>query len=181
MSVLTNVRLQRGFSEVLEREARAARARHDEAADELEAFIAAEAGQPETIRRLWDNVVDRARAKSLDDTQDLEAEFRALFDAALASLSCLREWALRVQAQTGQPVRGGDVLELTWRAVEELQSKIMADLAWFNEPPPEPSEADLAQVEAALAQVRRGEVEDIEDVIRELQGDDPHGSPADDR
>jgi hypothetical protein len=107
--------------------------------------------------------------------------WRRSFEGTLASLRCLREWSQQVHEQTGKRVRGSDLLEQICRAVEELQQKIMADLAWFNEPPREPTEAELAQIDEVLAAASRGEVEDIEDIIRELQGDDPQAHPADDR
>ncbi len=179
MSVLISVRLQRGYSEVLEREVREGFARRSDIPEELEALIEAEADQPEKIRQLWDKVADRARVKSLDnvDVAALETEFRSLFDGTLASLRCLGKWSQQVHEQTGKRVRGSDALEQTCRAVEVLQQKIMADLAWFNEPPRELSDAQYAE---ALAAIERGEVEDVEDIIRELQGDLPEGgSPAD--
>jgi hypothetical protein len=175
MTVLTPVRLHRGFAEVVEREARAARAQGEEASGELDAFIEAEARQPETIGGLWKSVCDRAQSTSLDDGAEVEAEFRRLFDAAMAALSFLRDWAQQFQQRTGQPTRNADLLERIWQAVVELKAKIMSELAWINAPAPELSDA---QYEEAMAAVRRGETVDIEDIIRELQGDLPQGGPG---
>jgi hypothetical protein len=175
MTLLTPVRLHRGFAEVVEREARAARAQGEDASGELDAFIEAEAQQPETIRSLWQSVGDRACSSALEDSTEVESEFRRLFDAALATLGFLRDWAQQFQQGTGRPAKNADLLERIWQAVVELEAKIMSDLAWLNAPAPELS---AAQYEEAMADVRRGETVDIEDIIRELQGDLPQGGPG---
>jgi hypothetical protein len=67
------------------------------------------------------------------------------------------------------------VLEATWGAVLELKTRIMSELAWLNAPAPELTDA---QYEQAMADVHRGEAVDVEDIIRELQGDLPQGGPG---
>lgn len=176
MTVLTPVRLHRGFAEVVEREARAVRSQHDEAADELDAFIEAEAHQPETVRRLWNQLwVDGTCATNLE-TEGIEAEFRRLLDAAAATLSFLREWAQQFEASTGRKTKNADLLERTWQALVELRTKILDDLAWINAPLPGLTDEQVKEIMAD-----RGPGENVEDIIRELQGDVRPDRPETDR
>lgn len=166
MTALTPVRLHRGFSEVVEREARAVHAQCEEAPDELDAFIDAEANQPETVRRLWSQLWENGKSATHEDVLEIEAEFRRLFDAALAALCFLRDWAEQFQKQTGRKTKQADLLEQTWQVLTELQTKIMADIDWLNRPAQELTDAQYEEIMAD-----RGEAVDVEDIIRELQGD----------
>lgn len=176
MSLATLVRVHRGFSEVVGREARAACTRDDDGCEELEFLIEEARHQAEAIRQLWKKVEDRAREAEYQDYQEIGEEFRGLFEAALASLQSLSEWSDRIQP-VGKSPRNAEVLEKTTREVREMRDNVMGVLDWLNRPEEEPGPEffdELKKIEA------EGGFIDIQDLIRELQGNDPsNGSPAD--
>lgn len=174
MSLATLVRVHRGFSEVMAREARAMSERDDNGCEELEAFIAEEKRRTDAIGELWKWFMDNARDGDGQEYEEFAHAFRGLFEEADASLDGLRQWVRRFHEATGKLPGNADLVEQTARTLEELKAKIVPELDWFTRPPPEIDPALLEQSEA------EGGAIDIRDIIRELQGyDSPDGSPAD--
>lgn len=182
MSLATLVRAYRGFSEMIAQETHAMSGRADGGGKEvdvkeLEFLIDEEKHQADAIRHLWEKVEDRAREAEYQDYQGIGDEFRGLFEAALASLQSLSEWSARMQQSAGKSARNADVLQTTIREVREMRENIMGVLDWLNRPMEEPGPEFFNELEKLEAE---GGFIDVQDIIRELQGNGPpNGSPAD--
>jgi hypothetical protein len=121
---------------------------------------------PNEMEMVWQHLRKAIVSGETVEYDEIGNFLKMLFARAVRLLTNVRSLGLDIAKVTGHEIKGLDELIDALALLKSMQTRILSDWPWPDEPLPA---FDLAKIEAARQAVARGEGENVDDLIARIE------------